>query len=304
MFVAHEERNDVYPPHAETTMNDGERLRDRLAEVCKARGWTEREWAQRSGVSHSSLSAFRRRLSTDPNATMNRSILRALADGAHVKLAWLARGEGERDVPDDAWPQGEPREAETTEPGTLLLRVEEICREHGWTEKEWCERAGLNASTLSKLRERATDGPHAKMQKTSLRALASAAGVNERWLRLGDGERDAPQRPYAAQPQAAPKGVADVAIKVRAGEVPELVHGALVRWAEIEAEARAMRPLHPAWVWERVARVPLFLRVEPTADIVAALSDVVRWAEDRVERAVTQPAPAATPAPSNDTTTK
>lgn len=192
-----------------------------------------------------------------------------------------------------ARPESDYPRASEMSTSTLLSRIEEVCRERGWTEKEWCERAELNASTLSKFRERATDDPHATMQKTSFRALANAAEVNERWLRLGDVPREIvrgqPPRPYAAPGSSPSFGVSDVAIRVRAGEVPELVHGALVRWPDLEAEARAMRPLHPAWVWERVARVPLFLRVEPTADIIAALSDVVRWAEDRIERGLSTP---------------
>jgi len=191
MFAVHMEAHSVYPPLTETVVDEGEKLRERLAEVCTICGWTEREWAAKAGVSHSSLSAFRRRLATDPTASMNRNTLRALAETARVRVAWLARGEGER-------------EAEDT---------------------------------------------------TTAYAL----------------------------PNATTTKVSDATPVARIGG-PLLSLASLARWTELESQARRLRPFHPAWVWDRVASVPLFLRVEPSAEVVAALADIVRWTEESVSQ--------------------
>ncbi len=166
----------------------------------------------------------------------------------------------------------------TSTPSTLNERIKEVCDARGWTEKEWCERAQVSPSALSKYRSRAENDVKASMQRTTLRLLADAAGVHELWLRRGEGPRDLETAPVLVDASA----LNGVTLRVRPGEAPQAVYGALARWPEIEERARALRPLHPAWVWDRIASIPLFLRVEPNAENVAALSDVVRWTEDHL----------------------
>lgn len=175
---------------------------------------------------------------------------------------------------------------------TLIDRMDEVLAARGWSEREWMDRANASHGTVSALRRRLASNPQAKMNAHTLRSLASAAGVSETWLRTGHGTRDlatgvpshasdAPPTPYVIPPSQ-PAFVAEsgvVSVRVAPGAAPRFTFGALERWNELETEAKALRPLHPAWVWPRVAETPLFLVRDADAPTVAAFADLIRWAE-------------------------
>jgi AraC-like DNA-binding protein len=170
---------------------------------------------------------------------------------------------------------------------TLIDRIDEVLAARSWSEREWTDRAHASHGTVSALRRRLGENPRATMNTHTLRALAEAAGVSETWLRTGHGTRDlatgVPEsRPYVVQPPT-PSVVADgttVRVRLEPGVAPRFTFGSLERWQGLEHEARRLRPLHPAWVWARVAETPLFLVREIDGTTVAVLADFLRWAEE------------------------
>ena len=157
---------------------------------------------------------------------------------------------------------------------TLIERLEEVRKARAWSEREWCERASLSHGTISFFRRRLKDDPAASMNRASLDALAKAADVNIKWLRTGQGPRDAGD---TAAPQGPVTRPGEVRLRLVAGRPPEATFGGLAEWQSLEATARRLRPLHPEWVWARLAEVPLFLGVDPDAETVAAVADLIRW---------------------------
>lgn len=73
-------------------------LEERLRSVMKSKGWTQREWPEKAGLSHGAISSFFSRAQKDPDATMHGSALKKLATAADISLAWLVSGEGEPDT--------------------------------------------------------------------------------------------------------------------------------------------------------------------------------------------------------------
>lgn len=170
---------------------------------------------------------------------------------------------------------------------TLIDRIEEVLAARNWSEREWTDRARASHGTVSALRRRLTENPRATMNTHTLRSLADAAGISETWLRTGHGTRDlatgvpAPA-PYAT-PATTPATVADVTtvrVRLEPGVAPRFTFGSLDHWKDLEPEAKRLRPLHPAWVWSRVAETPLFLTRTVDGQTVAVLADFIRWAEE------------------------
>jgi len=153
---------------------------------------------------------------------------------------------------------------------TLIERIEEVRKARGWSEREWCERATLSHGTISFFRRRLKEDPAASMNRASLDALARAADVNIKWLRTGQGPRDVGDTTTPTRP-------GEVRLRLVGGKPPTATFGGLAEWQSLEATARRLRPLHPAWVWTRLADAPLFLGIEPDAETVAAVADLIRW---------------------------
>lgn len=159
---------------------------------------------------------------------------------------------------------------------TLIERLEEVRKAREWSEREWCERASLSHGTISFFRRRLKDDPAASMNRASLDALAKAADVNIKWLRTGQGPRDVGDTGAGSSGLAVTRP-GEVRLRLVGGKPPSATFGGLAEWQSLETTARRLRPLHPEWVWARLADAPLFLGIEPDAETVAAVADLIRW---------------------------
>ena len=170
----------------------------------------------------------------------------------------------------------------------IVQRIYEVKREKHLSFREWTKRANLSHSVLSTQIGRMKSDPETSFEPATFQALADAAGVNERWLRAGEGPRDVVDGavPYVIATPAPSPSVADASVRygaapfmlhlvVEPDRVPDARFGALSTWSEILAAARKERPLYGEEVWRRVADSRLFLPAPPTAEVVAYVADLV-----------------------------
>lgn len=163
----------------------------------------------------------------------------------------------------------------TTPPVSMEERLRLTVERSGLSARALCLKAGLSHGYLVHAFTKLKTDPNASFVNTSIHALADAAGVSRAWLLSGVGSPDDVNAPAAFS---------------HLGPFAELPD-----WPTLLEGAKALRPHVPAWVWERVATVPVFLSRAPTAGTVAGLAELVLAHENTpqpAERAATGTSPA------------
>lgn len=98
----------------------------------------------------------------------------------------------------------------------------------------------------------------------TLRPVAEAAKVSVGWLMSGEGD------PF---PSSRSHDVGELAPSVDWSAPPTF--DALPNWPALLAGAKPLRPQHPAWVWDKLAKSRPMLSQPPTTGMVAKASDMV-----------------------------
>lgn len=70
---------------------------------------------------------------------------------------------------------------------TLWDRLQTVIRHKGWTDREWCTRAGLPANHLQVYRNRLNKKASATLDKETIISLAKAASIRVEWLMRNEG---------------------------------------------------------------------------------------------------------------------
>lgn len=167
---------------------------------------------------------------------------------------------------------------------TIGDRIEHLLEEHRLDKKELGLKAGLGQSTISTILQKFKNDPEgAEIRSNTAIAIANTLGVRIEWLLTGKGTiyQDPQTAPEPRHASTAADRVSPVAtdgpvlLQPLPGGGFEARYGQLANWQTIAAEARAMRPNHPEWVWRRMETVPLFLAVAPSPANVAAVADLL-----------------------------
>lgn len=106
----------------------------------------------------------------------------------------------------------------------VVQRLRTVLERTGWTPYELSTRAGLSGSHIANILQRGAK----RLGADTLRAIAQAAGVSERWMVLGEGAPDSDDQ--APQP-----------------ETLSATWSAIPGWTEAEAQVRRD---HPEWADE------------------------------------------------------
>lgn len=96
-------------------------LTERIDAVCKARGWSDRAWSLKAGLSSQYIHTARVRAERDPSYRLPEKGAAALAAVAQVPTEWLRFGRGTMDTTTPT-PSAEPR------PDARAMFVQQLAR--------------------------------------------------------------------------------------------------------------------------------------------------------------------------------